>query len=186
GDWEGAMALQQTIPAQAPAGGGQGEAEWLAAGYYELGRLELARGEAAAAAGHFRAALRADRDFVPASVALGDALEAAGDPREAVRAWERAAETHPALPLLARLERAYREQDRASRLTALYPSAAERAPDDLALAAALGRVYFELEMLDEAADQFEKIEVRAPDLPTVHAFLGAIFERRARRAKPST
>src|SRR5205823_3991291 len=46
------------------------------------------------------------------------------------------------------------------------------------LAVALGRVYFELEMLDEAAEQFEKIEVRAPDLPLVHAFLGAIFERR--------
>jgi lipopolysaccharide biosynthesis regulator YciM len=177
-DWDEAIALQQNILAQAPSGERHAEAEWLAAGYYELGRLELARGEATAAAGHFRAALRADRDFVPASVALGDALEAAGDPREAVRAWERAAETHPVLPLLARLERVYREQDRPSRMIALYRSAAERAPDDLALAAALGRVYFELEMLDEAADQFEKIEVRAPDLPTVHAFLGAIFERR--------
>jgi lipopolysaccharide biosynthesis regulator YciM len=177
-DWDEAIALQQNILAQVPSRERHAEAEWLAAGYYELGRLELARGEAAAAAGHFRAALRADRDFVPASVALGDALEAAGDPREAVRAWERAAETHPVLPLLARLERAYREQDRPSRMIALYRAAAERAPDDLALAAALGRVYFELEMLDEAADQFEKIEVRAPDLPTVHAFLGAIFERR--------
>jgi tetratricopeptide (TPR) repeat protein len=43
---------------------------------------------------------------------------------------------------------------------------------------ALGRVYFELEMLDEAADHFEKLEVRAPDVATVHAFLGAVFERR--------
>ena len=43
---------------------------------------------------------------------------------------------------------------------------------------ALGRVYFELEMLDEAADVFEKLEVRAPDLPVIHAFLGAVFERR--------
>jgi lipopolysaccharide biosynthesis regulator YciM len=177
-DWDEAISLQQSILARVPSRERHAEAEWLAAGYYELGRLELARGEASAAAGHFRAALRADRDFVPASVALGDALEAAGDAREAVRVWERAAETHPALPLLARLERAYREQDRPSRMIGLYRAAAERAPDDLALAAALGRVYFELEMLDEAADQFEKIEVRAPDLPTVHAFLGAIFERR--------
>ena len=176
--WDEAIAIQESILALAPSRERHAEAEWLAAGYYELGRLELARGEAIAAAGHFRAALRADRDFVPASVALGDALEAAGDPREALRAWERAAETHPVLPLLARLERVYREQDRPSRMIALYRAATERAPDDLALAAALGRVYFELEMLDEAADQFEKIEVRAPDLPTVHAFLGAIFERR--------
>ena len=177
-DWDEAIRIQESILALAPSRERHAEAEWLAVGYYELGRLELARGEAAAAAAHFRAALRADRDFVPALVALGDALEAGGEAREAVRAWERAAETHPVLPLLARLERAYREQDRPSRMIALYRSAAERAPDDLALAAALGRVYFELEMLDEAADQFEKIEVRAPDLPTVHAFLGAVFERR--------
>ena len=177
-DWDEAIAIQQSLLELAPSRERHAEAEWLAVGYYEMGRLELARGEATAAVGHFRAALRADRDFVPASVALGDAQEAAGDPREAVRTWERAAETHPVLPLLARLERAYREQDRPSRMIALYRAAAERVPDDLALAAALGRVYFELEMLDEAADQFEKIEVRAPDLPTVHAFLGAIFERR--------
>ena len=33
-------------------------------------------------------------------------------------------------------------------------------------------------MLHEAADQFEKIEVRTRNLPVVHAFLGAVFERR--------
>jgi lipopolysaccharide biosynthesis regulator YciM len=33
-------------------------------------------------------------------------------------------------------------------------------------------------MLDEAADQLEKVEVRAPTLPVVHAYLGAVFERR--------
>jgi tetratricopeptide (TPR) repeat protein len=63
-------------------------------------------------------------------------------------------------------------------MIALYRAAAERDPDNLALAVGLGRVYFELEMLDEAADQFEKVEVRAPDMPLVHAFLGATFERR--------
>src|SRR5256712_12351643 len=176
--WDEAIAIQQSLLELAPSRERHAEAEWLAVGYYEMGRLELARGEATAAVGHFRAALRADRDFVPASVALGDAREAAGDAREAVRTWERAAEVHPVLPLLARLERAYREQDRPSRMIALYRAASERAPDDLGLAAALGRVYFELEMLDEAADQFEKIEVKAPDLPVVHAFLGAVFEKR--------
>jgi lipopolysaccharide biosynthesis regulator YciM len=142
-----------------------------------MGRLELARQDPAAAIGHFRAALRADRDFLPAVLALGDAQEAAGDRREAVRTWERAAEARPVLPLLARLERVYRREDRPSRMIALYRTACERAPDDLGLATALGRVYFELEMLDEAAEQFEKLEVRAPDLPVLHAFLGAVFER---------
>lgn len=152
--------------------------EWLAVVHYELGRAQLAAGEPKSAIVRLRDALRADRRFVPATVALGDAYAAAGDRKEARRVWERAVEVTPALPILARLERAYREEGRPTRMIALYREALERAPDDLALAVALGRVYVELEMLDEAADHFEKIEVRAPDLPAVHAFLGAIFERR--------
>jgi len=177
-EWNEAIAAQERLIEIVPPGDRPVESEWLAAGLYELGRLELARGATGAAIGHFKRALRERRDFTPAVVALGDAYEAAGDVREAVRTWERAVENEPALPLLARLERAYRRDGRPSRMIALYRAAAERAPDDLALAAALGRVYFELEMLDEAADQFEKLEVRAPDLPAVHAYLGAVFERR--------
>jgi lipopolysaccharide biosynthesis regulator YciM len=177
-DWDEAVAIQERLLTVAKPGDRAIEAEWLAVGHYELGRLELARGDAVAAATHFKAALRADRDFLPATLALGDAWEAAGDHREAVRVWERAAETRPTLPLLARLEHVYRREARPSRMIALYRTACDRAPEDLALAAGLGRVYFELEMLDEAADQFEKLEVRAPDLPVVHAFLGAVFERR--------
>ncbi len=178
GDWDEAVALQARVLAVASLGDRAAEAEWLAVGHYEAGRLGLARDDPAAAIVHFRASVRADRQFLPAAIALGDAHAAAGDQREAVRAWERAAEMRPALPVLARLERVYREEGRPTRMIGLYRSATERAPDDLAVAAALGRVYFELEMLDEAAEVFEKLEVRAPDLAVVHAFLGAVFERR--------
>ncbi|HEX6211186.1 MAG TPA: tetratricopeptide repeat protein [Methylomirabilota bacterium] len=177
-DWDEAVAIQQRLLTAASPTDRAVESEWLAVGHYELGRLELARRNATAAITHFKAALKADREFLPAVLALGDSYESAGDHREAVRTWERAAETRPALPLLARLERVYRRDARPSRMIALYRTASERVPDDLALAGALGRVYFELEMLDEAAEVFEKLEVRAPDLPVVHAFLGAVFERR--------
>ena len=157
---------------------GPGDGGRLATMHYELGRLETERGRRPAAVAHFKSALRVNRAFVPAAVALGDAQEASGDLREATRTWERAAELQPTLALLGRLERVYRNDSRPTRMIALYRVASERAPDNLALAVALGRVYFELEMLDEAADQFEKIEMRAPEMPIVHAFLGAVFERR--------
>jgi lipopolysaccharide biosynthesis regulator YciM len=176
--WTEALGLQERILGAASPDERSREAEWLAGIHHELGRAEVGRGQPTAATGHFKSALRADRAFIPAALALGDAHEATGDRREAVRVWERAVEIHPALPVLSRLERAYREEGRPSRMIALYRTAVERAPDDLAVALALGRVYFELEMLDEAADQFEKVEVQAPDLPVVHAFLGAVFERR--------
>lgn len=178
GQWAQALEAQQRIVGVVGAPERSPEMEWLAVIHYELGRAELARGDASAALSHLKNAIRADRHFLPASLAVGDAHEVLGEHREAVRAWERAAEAHPALPLLARLERAYRQDGRPTRMIALYREALEKAPDDLALAVALGRVFLELEMLDEAADQFEKIEVRTPDLPAVHAFLGAVFERR--------
>ena len=44
-------------------------------------------------------------------------------------------------------------------------------------------MYFDLSMLDEAVEQLEKVEVRAPDLPVIHAFLGAVFERRGQTSE---
>jgi len=176
--WEEALELQQRIVGAVGLAERSPETEWLAILYYELGRAELTRSNTPAALVHLKSALRTDRAFLPAALALSDALEASGDRREAIRVWERAAEGQPALPLLVRLERCFREEGRPSRMIALYRQAVEKAPDELALAVALGRVFFELEMLDEATEQFEKVEVRAPDLPAVHAYLGAVFERR--------
>ena len=182
-DWREALDVQQRLIAAAPWAERDAESQWLAIIHYERGRAELAAGRVPVALVELRHAIRADSRFVPAALALGDAHEAAGEVREAVRVWERAAETDPSVPVLGRLERVYRSEGRPSRMIALYRNAAEHAPDDLAVAIALGRVYFELEMLDEAADQFEKIEVRAPNLPVVHAFLGAVFERRGDTAE---
>jgi lipopolysaccharide biosynthesis regulator YciM len=176
--WADAIEPQTRLVAAVSTADRAREAEWLAVIHYELGRAEMAAEAPRRAIPHFRNAVRADRRFVPATIALGDAYQAAGDRHEAVRVWERGAEVTPVLPMLSRLEQVYRQEGRPTRMIALYRAAQDRAPDDLALGVALGRVYFELEMLDEAADQFEKIEVRAPDLPAVHAFLGAIFERR--------
>jgi lipopolysaccharide biosynthesis regulator YciM len=87
------------------------------------------------------------------------------------------------LSVLARLEQAYRIEGRPTRMIELYQAASARAPESVPLAFALGRVYFELAMLDEAADQFQKVEVRARNLPGLHAVLGAIFERRGQTAE---
>jgi lipopolysaccharide biosynthesis regulator YciM len=175
--WQRALGAQERIVALG-SGERRQEQVMLAGIQYELGRALLAEGQPQPAIARFREALRSQSDFLPAAVALGDAHVAAGDSREALRVWERAVETHPELPLLTRLEQAYRVEGRPTRMIALYQAASARAPESVPLAFALGRVYFELAMLDEAADQFQKVEVREPSLPGLHAVLGAIFERR--------
>jgi tetratricopeptide (TPR) repeat protein len=151
----------------------------LAGLHYEIGRERLEKEDRAGAISHLKDALRAQPDFVPAALLLGEAHLKAGEPREALRVWERAAEgAQPALPVLSRIEQLHRSEGRPTRMISLYQDALARQPDNLALAFGLGRVYFELAMLDEAAEQFQKMEVRAPELPLIHAYLGAIMERR--------
>ena len=173
-----AIEAQERVVSAVDAAERPAETETLAWLHHELGRADLEGGNPAGAIAHFKNATRVDRRFVPALLGLGEAQRAAGDPREAVRTWERAAEAGADLPLLARLERVYREEGRPARMIALYRDALARAPEDLGLAVALGRVYLQLEMLDEAADQLERVEARAPGLPVVHAYLGEVFQRR--------
>lgn len=178
GRWADALRSQERLLALAPAADRGAESGWLAGIHYEIGRGRLQGGDASGAVAAFKDALKAQPDFLPALVALGDAHLKAGDLKDATRVWERALETQPALPLLSRLAEVYRSEGRPTRMIALHQQAAARQPDNPSLAFSLGRVYFDLSMFDEAADQLQKVEVRAPDLAVVHAYLGAVFERR--------
>src|SRR5439155_1241200 len=177
GSWVEALEAQEGLIRIVSREDRAGEEAWLAGIQYELGRALLDTGDTQGAASRFRDALRARPDFLPAALALGDVHLKAGEAREALRVWERALETQPAPPLLSRIEQLHRADGRPARMISLYQDAATRHPENLALSLGLGRVYFELAMLDEAAEQFQKLEVRAPELPAVHAYLGAIFER---------
>jgi len=174
-----ALEIQARVVQAAPREERAAEGTVLAGLHYEIGRERLEKDDRAGAISHLKDALRAQPDFVPAALLLGEAHLKAGEPREALRVWERAAEgPQPALPVLSRIEQLHRSEGRPTRMIALYQDALARQPDNLALAFGLGRVYFELAMLDEAAEQFQKMEVRAPELPLIHAYLGAILERR--------
>ncbi|HET8533548.1 MAG TPA: tetratricopeptide repeat protein [Methylomirabilota bacterium] len=177
--WADALAAQTQLLSAVPREQKAAEEAILAGLHYEIGRERLERGDLAGATSQLKEALRVQPDFVPAALLLGEAHLKAGEPRDALRVWERAAEApQPALPVLARIEQRHREEGRPTRMISLYRNALDRHPDNLALAFGLGRVYFELAMLDEAAEQFQKMEVRAADLPLIHAYLGAILERR--------
>jgi tetratricopeptide (TPR) repeat protein len=179
GRFADALPIQARVVQAAARSERAAEETVLAGLHYEIGRERLEKGDRAAAIAHLKDALRADPDFVPAALRLGEAHLEAGESREALRVWERAAQGgQPALPVLARIEQLHRTEGRPTRMISLYQEALARQPDNLALAFGLGRVYFELAMLDEAAEQFQKMEVRAPELPIIHAYLGAILERR--------
>ncbi len=174
-----ALEIQTRLVPAAGRGERAAEEEILAGLHYEIGRERFEKNDRARATSHLKEALRVRPHFVPAALLLGEAHLKAGDAREALRVWERAAEgPEPALPVLARIEQLHRVEGRPTRMISLYQDALARQPENLALAFELGRVYFELAMLDEAAEQFQKMEVRVAELPLIHAYLGAILERR--------
>jgi tetratricopeptide (TPR) repeat protein len=174
-----ALPIQARVVQAAPRTERAAQEAILAGLHYEVARECLGRNDRAGALTHLKEALRADPEFVPAALLLGEAHVKAGEARDALRVWERAAQgPQPPLPVLARIEQLHRAEGRPTRMISLYQDALARQPDNLALAFGLGRVYFELAMLDEAAEQFQKMEVRAPELPLIHAYLGAILERR--------
>lgn len=176
--WADALEIQARVLQAAAREDRAAEEATLAGLHYEIARERFEKNDHTATTSHLKEALRVQPGFVPAALLLGDAYLKAGEPREAQRVWERAVEVRPALPVLARIEQLHRAGGRPSRMISLYQDALARHPDNPALAFGLGRVYFELAMLDEAAEQFQKMEVRAPDLPLIHAYLGAILERR--------
>jgi lipopolysaccharide assembly protein B len=178
GRWTQALQAQERLLRLVPREERLAEEAWLAGIHYELGRALLAEGNTQLAATPLKEALRIRPDFLPAALLLGDAYLKGGETREALRVWEHAVESQPALPLLSRIEHLYRAEGRPARMISLYQGAWLRHPDNLAVGFGLGRVFFDLAMLDEAAEQFEKLEVRAPEVGAIHAYLGAIFERR--------
>jgi lipopolysaccharide assembly protein B len=178
GRWTQALEVQERLMRTVARDDRAVENGWLAGIQYELGRALLAEGNTRIALSRLKDALRTDPDFLPAVLLLGDAHLKVGETREALRLWERVVESEPAPPLLSRIEHLYRLEGRPGRMISLYQDASARHPDNLAIGFGLGRVYFELAMLDEAAEQFEKLEVRAPRLPAIHGYLGAVFERR--------
>jgi lipopolysaccharide biosynthesis regulator YciM len=173
GRWADALPAQERLISAVAPDERPSEQTSLAGIHYERGRARMAEGDLTGGTAAFRDALRVRPDSCRRR-SLGDA-HANGHPHPG-RCASGGRGAQPAA--LSRIEQQRREEGRPTRMIALYQAAAARQPDNLALALALGRVYFDLSMLDEAVEQLEKVEVRAPDLPVIHAFLGAVFERR--------
>src|SRR5207249_1483325 len=144
-----------------------------------LQRVQEARrlGRNDEAATHFGQVLQRRRDHLGALRGLRDLAAEAGRWREALDAQqrvlgavgstERSPETEWLAAIYYELGRAEVARSNAGGALAHFKSAARA--DRFFLPAALP--------LDEAADQFEKVEVQAPGSAAVHALLGAVFER---------
>lgn len=156
----------------------QREQESLLGYQYEQGRHSLENGEYEKAKKTFRVILRLDRDFIPAYLGLAEVMLREGESEEAVDFLEKGFEQTASPIILARIEDLLISLGDPARLIRLYQSALAKAPQDQTLRFFLGKLYYRLEMLDDAFDTLRALESSGAPYPELYQLLGNIYARR--------
>jgi tetratricopeptide (TPR) repeat protein len=145
---------------------------------YELGRSLLEAGDLERAKKTFRGAIKLDKDFVPAYLGLGEVYLEEGKISNAAELWEKSYKMTSSTLLLLRLEDLYLKQGEPGRAIEIYTQAVNWKPQDNRLKFFLGKLYYRLEMVDEAFDILSTVDWGDKDFPDVHKLLGNIYLRR--------
>jgi len=145
---------------------------------YELGRSLLEAGDLEKARKVFRGVIKLDKDFVPAYLGLGEVYLEEGKPKEAGQLWEKSYKLTASVLLLHRLEDLYLKQGEPGSAIEIYKQAVTWKPQDTILKFFLGKLYYRLEMIDEAFDILTTVDWGDREYPDVHKLLGNIYLRR--------
>jgi tetratricopeptide (TPR) repeat protein len=145
---------------------------------YEFGRSLLEAGDLERAKKIFRGVIKLDKDFIPAYLGLGEVYFEENKAAEASELWEKAYKMTSSTLLLHRLEDLYLKQGEPGKAIELYMKAVNWKPQDVALKFFLGKLYYRLEMVDEAFEILSTVDWGDKELPDVHKLLGNIYLRR--------
>jgi lipopolysaccharide biosynthesis regulator YciM len=181
--WEDAHGLQERILGAARAPADTDAAKRTLCGIkYELGRIWMAKGDRDRARRAFRGAVKLDQRFVPAYVGWGELIVQEGRPRDAAALYEKAYASVPDLILLHRLEDLYIDMGEPEQILRCYHEAVRKDPNSHALRFYLGKLYYRLEMLDEAQDVLAGIDASDEHFPDLHRLLGNLAQRQGNDA----
>jgi len=153
---------------------------------YEIAGDLLAAGKAKEATQALRKLIRDDTRFIPAHVRLGDALRAQGLTDEAVDAWYQGFETTGSPIFLTFLEEHFLALEQPLAAIEALKRCVARARKDTLPRFYLGKLFFRLEMLDDALAVLQSLDGRASYAPTLHFLLGRIHERRRNHRDAAT
>lgn len=146
---------------------------------YEIAAARLKAGEHREAVAVLRRLLKDDESFIPAHVKLGEALREQGQEQEAVGTWCEAFEATGSPIFLTVLEEHYLAREQPMAAIEALKRCVSRARKDIVPRFYLGKLYFRLEMLDDAFSTLASLGGRAAYAPTLHYLLGRIHERRS-------
>ena len=150
---------------------------------YQKGVRLLEDDRADRAAEIFRSILAHEPRFIPARIMLGEAELLEDREAVAVAAWREGYAVTGSPVFLQRIEDHFIEQEEPLAAIETLRALIAEADNDLLPRFYLGRLYYRLEMLDEAAKQLESIADRIRSSPTYHFLVGRIHHRRGELAR---
>ncbi len=145
---------------------------------YETGRILLEGGNLEKAKRAFKNILKTEKDFVPAYLGLGEVYLEENRSSEAASLWEEAYRTTGSVTLLHRLEDLYLKLGTPPKIINFYKSALAKNPKDVSLNFFLGKLYYRLEMIDDAFNTLSAIDSSTRRLVDLHKLLGNLYLRR--------
>jgi lipopolysaccharide biosynthesis regulator YciM len=179
GDWEKAWEIQQKIESQMAELGASSRAEkkYHLGIRYMLAHRLIGSGKERDAIGILRRLAKMEPAFVPAHLKLGKALAAVGQPEEAVEVWEEGYRFtgHPIF--LTTIEDHYLGGEQPRRAIEALKAALFSGKKDIVPRFFLGKLYYRLEMIDEALQQFSQMKGQVTYFPGLHYYLAKIMER---------
>jgi lipopolysaccharide biosynthesis regulator YciM len=145
---------------------------------YEYGRHSLENGELEKAKKAFRTVLRLEKDFVPATLGLAEVLLREGEAEEAINLLEKSYEQTSSMIVLSRLEDLLINVSEPARLIRIYKNSLSKKPQDNVIKFLLGKLYYRLEMIDDAFEILTSVDVGSTAYPGFHLLMGNLYMKR--------
>ncbi len=145
---------------------------------YEYGRHSLENGELEKAKKAFRTVLRLEKDFIPATLGLAEVLLREGETEEAINLLEKSYEQTSSMIVLSRLEDLLINVGEPARLIRIYKNSLSKNPQDPLMKFFLGKLYYRLEMIDDAFETLTSIDTGGTAYPDLHQLMGNLYIKR--------
>ena len=151
------------------------------AGYgikYQQGVQHIEKGELKEADAILQKVIKSDKGFTPAYLKLGEVFVARGDEEEGVKVWLQGYQATGQLVFLSKIEDYYLSHDAPDKAIEAYRRAISTAREELVTRFMLGRLYYRLEMIDKALDEFLGLEKAVSYSPTLQYFIAKCYQKR--------
>ncbi len=145
---------------------------------YEYGRQSLENGELEKAKKAFKTVLRLEKNFIPATLGLAEVLLREGENEEAINLLEKSYEETVSMIILARLEDLLINVGEPGRLLRVYKTSLSKNPQDQGIKFFLGKVYYRLEMIDDAFETLLSIDTGHAAYPELYQLMGNLYLKR--------